>query len=95
MNLSPLGDKIIVTIADAEEQTESGIVLPESAQERPQQGNVTAVGPGRRLKGGKIVMSPVHVGDRVIFAKYTGSEVKLEGQEYLIVEGDDLLGVIS
>ena len=95
MDLTPIGDKVIVEVADAEEQTASGIVLPDNAQERPQQGKVAAVGPGRRLKNGTVVAPSVKAGDRVLFAKYLGNEITFKETELLIVESNELLGIIS
>ncbi len=94
MNLKPLADRVIVKVIEAEEKTKGGIVLPDSAKERPQQGEVLAVGGGRRLDDGKVVPLEVKVGDKVLFSKYGGIEVKEGGEEYLILREDDILGIL-
>ena len=95
MNLKPLGDKVIVEILDAEEKTKGGIVLPDTAKEKPQEGKVIAVGTGKTLSNGKIVSPSVKPGDRIIFGKYSGNEVEVEDHEYLIVNEDDILAVVK
>lgn len=94
MNLKPLADRIVVKVIEAEEKTKGGIVLPDTAKERPQQGEVLAVGSGRRLDDGTLVPPAVKVGDRVLFSKYGGIEVKVNGEEYLILREDDILGIL-
>ena len=95
LQLKPLADRVVVKKLDAEEKTSGGIVLPDSAKEKPQQGEVLAVGPGRTDdKGNKIPME-VKVGDKVLFAKYTGTEVKVEGTEYLILVERDILAIVG
>lgn len=94
MNLKPLADRVIVKIIEAEEKTKGGIVLPDTAKERPQQGEVLAVGSGHRLDDGKVEPLGVKVGDRVLFSKYGGTEVKIDGVEYLILREDDILGIL-
>jgi len=94
VNLRPLADRVVVKVIEVEEKTEGGIVLPDTAKERPQQGEVLAVGPGRRLDDGSLLPLSVKVGDRVLFSKYGGVEVKVEGEEYLILREDDILGVL-
>lgn len=94
MNLKPLADRVIVKVIEAEEKTKGGIVLPDTAKERPQQGEVLAVGPGRRGEDGNLLPMTVKVGDRVLFSKYGGTEVKLGGEEYLILREDDILGIL-
>jgi chaperonin GroES len=94
MNLRPLADRVVVKVIEVEEKTEGGIVLPDTAKERPQQGEVLAVGPGRRLDDGSLLPLGVKVGDRVLFSKYGGVEVKVDGEEYLILREDDILGVL-
>lgn len=94
MNLRPLADRVVVKVIEVEEKTEGGIVLPDTAKERPQEGEVLAVGPGRRLDDGSLLPLSVKVGDRVLFSKYGGVEVKVEGEEYLILREDDILGVL-
>lgn len=93
--LKPLGDRIIIELVEAVEKTLSGIVLPDSAQEKPQEGKVIAVGTGRVLENGQRVELEVSEGDRVIFAKYSGTDVKYEGTEYLILRETDVLAIIG
>lgn len=93
LNLRPLADRVIVKVIEAEEKTEGGIVLPDTAKERPQKGEVLAVGTGRRSDDGTVVAPAVKIGDQVLFSKYGGLEVKVEGEEYLILREDDILGV--
>ena len=95
MNLKPLGDKVIVEILDAEEKTKGGIVLPDTAQEKPQQGKVIAVGNGKTLPNGKVVPPSVKPGDRIIFGKYSGNEVAVDENEYLIVNEEDILAIVK
>lgn len=91
--LKPLGDRIIVKAVSAEEMTAGGIVLPDSVQEKPQEGDVVAIGPGTQLSTGKKVPMDVAIGDRVIYGKYAGTEVKIGAEEYVIVRQDDVLAV--
>lgn len=93
--LKPLGDRIVIELVEAEEKTASGIVLPGSAQEKPQEGVVVAVGTGRVLENGERVAVEVAAGDHIIFSKYSGTEVKYEGKEYLILRENDILAVIG
>lgn len=93
--LRPLGDRIVIELVESEEKTASGIVLPDSAKEKPQEGKVVAVGTGRVLESGERVALEVSVGDRIIFSKYSGTEVKFEGTEYLILRENDILAVIG
>ena len=93
--LKPLGDRIVIELVETEEKTASGIVLPDTAKEKPQEGKVVAVGTGRVLDNGERVALEVSVGDRIIFSKYAGTEVKYEGTEYLIVRENDILAVIQ
>jgi len=93
MNLKPLGDRVIVKPADAEEQTKSGLVLPDTAQEKPQRGEVVAVGEGKRDDDGNRIPVDVSVGDTVIFGKYGGQEVKIDGVEYKILEERDIFAI--
>lgn len=95
MTLRPLGDRIVVKAIEEEERTQGGIYLPDTAKEKPQQGEVIAVGTGRVLENGQKVQPEVKVGDRIIFAKYGGTEVKLDGQEYLILRESDVLAVVE
>jgi chaperonin GroES len=93
--LKPLSDRIILQAIDAEETTAGGIVLPDTAKEKPQQGEVVAVGPGKVLDNGKVAPMDVKVGDRVYYGKYSGTEVKLNGSEYVVLRQDDVLGVVE
>lgn len=96
MNIQPLGDRVVVKVLALEEKTKSGIVLPDTAKEKPQEGEVVAVGKGRFLENGERAPLEVAVGDRVIYSKYSGSEVKMDGEEYLILNGDrDILAVLG
>ncbi len=92
--LIPLGDRLLVERLEAEEKTAGGIVLPDTAKEKPIQGKVIAVGEGRRNEEGKLVPMQVKKGDKILFGKYSGSEVKLEGEEYLIMKEDDVLAIV-
>ena len=93
--LRPLGDRIVIELVESEEKTASGIVLPDSAKEKPQEAKVVAVGTGRVLESGERVALEVSVGDRIIFSKYAGTEVKYQGTEYLIVRENDILAVVG
>ncbi|OIU72696.1 co-chaperone GroES [Rossellomorea aquimaris] len=93
--LKPLGDRVVIELVESEEKTASGIVLPDSAKEKPQEGKVVAVGTGRVLDSGERVALEVSVGDRIIFSKYAGTEVKYQGTEYLILRDSDILAVIG
>jgi chaperonin GroES len=95
LNIKPLGDKVIVKRVEAEEVTAGGIVLPDTAQEKPKRGIVRAVGKGRMLDTGERSTMSVRVNDEVIFTSYAGSEVKLDADEYLIMDESDILGVIE
>jgi len=93
LNYQPLGDRVIVEPQSPEQTTKSGIVLPDTAQEKPQSGVVLAVGPGKTTDEGKVVPTTVKIGDVVIYAKYGGTELKVEGKEYLIVRESDILAI--
>ena len=95
MNLRPLGDRVVVKPVDREEMTKSGIVLPDTAKEKPQEGIVQAVGTGRILDNGTKIPMELKVGDKVLYAKYAGNEFKLEEVEYLIVSEKDVLAVVA
>ena len=95
LNLKPLGDRLIVEPTESEEMTASGIILPETAKERPQQGKVLAAGPGRRDEDGKRIEMDVKAGDIVLFAKYSGTEVKMEGKKLLILKETDILAIVE
>ena len=95
MNLRPLYDRIVVKRIEEQETTRNGIIIPDSAKEKPQEGEVVAVGNGKRLEDGKLVALDVKVGDRILFGKYSGSEIKLDGKEYLIMREDEVLGILE
>jgi chaperonin GroES len=91
--IKPLNDRVVVKIVTAEEMTRGGILLPDTAKEKPQEAEVVAVGPGKILDNGTRIAPEVKVGDRVVFAKYSGTEVKVDGDEYLIMRESDILAV--
>ncbi len=95
MNLRPLNDRVVVEPIEQDTTTASGLVLPETAKEKPQQGKVVAVGPGARDEDGERMPLDVEVGDTVLFAKYAGTEIKLDGNKVLIMKENDILGVVS
>lgn len=95
LNLRPLGSRVVVEPIEQEEITAGGIVLPETAKEKPQQGKVLAVGPGDRDEDGDYIPMDVKVGDRVLFAKYSGTEVKIDGKKLLILRESDILAIIE
>lgn len=95
MNVRPLGDRVLIKPLEREERTKSGIVLPDTAKEKPQQGKVLAVGCGRQLENGQKVPLEVKEGDTVIFSKYAGTEIKIEGEEYLILAERDILAIVG
>lgn len=95
MTLKPLGDRVVVRAIEEEQLTAGGIVLPDTAKEKPQQGEVIAVGTGKLLDNGERVPLEVKDGDRIIFAKYGGTEVKIKGEEYLILRESDILAIVS
>jgi len=95
MNIRPLGDRILVKRIQEEEKTKGGIIIPDTAKEKPQEGRVVAVGKGKVTEDGKLLTPDVKAGDRILFGKYAGSEIKLEGEEHLILREDDILGVLE
>src|SRR5271163_4664182 len=95
MMFRPLSDRIVVKRIDEKETTRHGIIIPDSAKEKPQEGEVLAVGHGKRLEDGKLVALDVKVGDRVLFGKYSGTETKVVGTEYIIMREDDVLGILD
>ncbi|MBL3593219.1 MAG: co-chaperone GroES [Synergistaceae bacterium] len=95
MQLKPLADRIVVKAVNQESRTKGGIVLPETAKEKPQEGEVAAVGTGKILENGQKLPLEVKVGDRVIYSKYAGTEVKIEGEEYLILSERDVLAIVE
>ena len=95
MKFRPLHDRIVVRRIEAEEKTAGGIIIPDTAKEKPSEGEVIAVGPGARDESGKLVELDVKVGDRILFGKWSGTEVKIDGQDLLIMKESDILGVIE
>jgi chaperonin GroES len=95
MAFRPLGDRVLVRRVEEEEKTKGGIIIPDTAKEKPQEGEVLAVGPGGRDDAGKLVPMDVKVGDRILFGKWSGTEVKLDGEDLLIMKESDILGVLE
>ena len=95
MKFRPLHDRVVVKRIDAEAKSAGGIIIPDTAQEKPSQGEVTAIGPGGRDEAGKLIPIDLRVGDRVLFGKWSGTEVKIDGIEYLIMKESDIMGVIE
>ncbi|HEV3248563.1 MAG TPA: co-chaperone GroES [Beijerinckiaceae bacterium] len=95
MNFRPLHDRVVLRRVESEEKTKGGIIIPDAAREKPQEGEIIAVGPGGRDESGKLVPLDVRVGDRVLFGKWSGTEVKLDGEELLIMKEADLMGVLE
>ena len=95
MKFRPLYDRILVERVESEEVTKGGIILPDTAKEKPQQGKIIAVGSGKHTEDGKIIPLELKAGDTILFGKYSGSEIKIEGTEYLIMKEDDVLGLIE
>ena len=95
MHFRPLHDRVVVRRIEAEEKTSGGIIIPDTAKEKPQEGEVVTVGPGARDEAGKLVELSVQAGDRVLFGKWSGTEVKIDGEDLLIMKENDILGVIE
>src|SRR5215468_7003308 len=95
MKFRPLHDRVVLTRIDAEEKTAGGIIIPDTAKEKPQEGRVVAIGPGGRDESGKLIPIDVEVGDRVLFGKWSGTEVKIDGEELLIMKESDIMGVLD
>ena len=95
MKFRPLHDRVVIERIEAEAKTAGGIIIPETAKEKPQQGRVVAVGPGGRDESGKLIAIDVKVGDRILFGKWSGTEVKIDGVEYLIMKESDIMGVLT
>ena len=93
MKFRPLHDRVLIEVLDSEEKTAGGIIIPDSAKEKPQEGKVVAVGPGAKTEDGKIIKMDVKIGDRVLFGKWSGTEVKNDGKEYNIMKESDIMGV--
>jgi chaperonin GroES len=95
MDIRPLGDRVVVKRLEEGETQQGGLYIPDSAKEKPQQGQIVAVGAGKRTDEGKIIALDVQVGDKILFGKYSGAEIKLSGNEYLILREDEILGVVE
>ena len=95
MKFRPLHDRVVIERIEAEAKTAGGIIIPDTAQEKPQQGKVSVVGPGGRDESGKLIPIDVKVGDRILFGKYTGNEIRLDGEEYIIMREEDVLGILD
>ena len=95
MKFRPLHDRVVVKRIEAEEKSAGGIIIPDTAKEKPQQGEVVAVGPGGRDEAGKLIPIDVKAGDRILFGKWSGTEVKIDGVEYLIMKESDIMGVLE
>src|SRR6202049_4740894 len=95
MKIRPLYDRIVVKRIEEKEQMQGGLYIPDSAKEKPQEGEVAAIGKGKRLEDGKLVPLDVQVGDRILFGKYSGSDIKIDGDEYLIMREDEVLGIMD
>jgi chaperonin GroES len=95
MKIRPLYDRLVVKRVEEKETMQGGLYIPDSAKEKPQEGEVIAVGQGKRTEDGKLIPLDVKVGDRILFGKYSGSEIKLDGNEYLIVREDEVLGILE
>ena len=95
VKIKPLADRVLVQRVAEEEKTKGGIIIPDSAKEKPQEGKVIAVGDGKVLDSGTVVKNSVKAGDRILFGKYSGTEIKLNGEEYLIMREEDILGILD
>ena len=95
MKFRPLHDRVVVERIEADEKSSGGIIIPDTAKEKPSQGEITAVGPGGRDENGKLIPIDLKVGDRVLFGKWSGTEVKIDGQELLIMKESDIMGVLT
>jgi chaperonin GroES len=95
MKIRPLYDRLVVKRVEQQEQMQGGLYIPDTAKEKPQEGEVVAVGKGKRLEDGKVIPLDVQPGDRILFGKYSGSDIKLDGQEYLIMREDEVLGILE
>jgi chaperonin GroES len=95
MNISPLYDRVVVKRVEEKEAMQGGLYIPDSAKEKPQEGEIAAIGHGKRLEDGKVVPLEVKVGDRILFGKYSGSDIKIDGVEYMIMREDEILGILD
>jgi len=94
MNIKPLGERVVIKVLEGEEKTKSGILIPDTAKEKPQMGEVKAIGVGKLLEGGQRIAPEVKVGDKVLFAKYAGTEVKVDGEEFMVLKESDILAIV-
>jgi chaperonin GroES len=95
MKVKPMGDRVLISPSEEKEKTKGGIVIPDTAKEKPQEGKVVAIGEGKRTDEGKIIPLSIKVGDKVLYGKYSGTEITVDGEEYLIVREEDILAVIE
>ena len=95
MKIKPLGDRVLVKRIKEEDKTKGGIIIPDTAKEKPQEGKVVAVGRGKVAEDGKLIPPEVRAGDKILFGKYSGSEIKLDGEEHIVLREDDILGIIT
>jgi len=95
MKIKPMNDRVLVTRVEEEQKTAGGIIIPDTAKEKPQEGKVVAVGPGKRDDSGKRVPLEVKKGDRILFSKYAGTEIKIDGEEHIFMREDDILGILN
>ncbi len=95
MNIRPLYDRVVVKRLEEQQAMQGGLYIPDSAKEKPQEGEIAAVGNGKRLEDGKVVPLEVKVGDRILFGKYSGSDIKIDGEEYMIMREDEILGILD
>jgi len=95
MKIQPLGDRVVIEVLEAKEKTKGGIVLPDSAKEKPQEGKVVAVGKGKVADDGKVIPLEVKAGDKILYGKYSGSEVTIDDKEYLIMKEEDILAIVK
>jgi len=95
VKIRPLGDRVLVKRIKEEDKTKGGIIIPETAKEKPQEGKVVAVGKGKVAENGKLITPEVKTGDKILFGKYSGSEIKLDGEEHVVLREDDILGIFA
>lgn len=95
MKVKPLGDRVLIQASDAKQKTKGGILLPDTAKEKPQEGKIVAVGTGKKTDDGKVIPLSVKVGDVVLYGKYSGTEIMVDGEEYLIVREDDVVAIVG
>jgi chaperonin GroES len=95
MKVKPLGDRVVIAPSEGQDKTKGGIVLPDTAKEKPQEGKIVAVGTGKKTEDGKTIPLSVKVGDKVLYGKYSGTEITVDGEEYLIVKEEDILAIVG